>query len=253
MEYSLTTAIVTMADKLCSIARDTGRLISINKTEAEEFIELPDLEYEAVVHNNNNNTKLSDLINNMQSDNLNVLITGLGGCGKSFSLISVATQILKPYINALSNNIDNKVGAIPVYIPLNSLLSNASGIEDYIIKQLADCQFVSYETAESQLLEWKKSLADNKNSQYILLMLDGWNEIVSSEEQSKILTDIQRLQYNNAYRMIITSRYNLSNTFSSSMGAVTTKFASFKMNDLEDNIIISYVKKCIKKEKTNMS
>lgn len=238
-----------MADKLCSIAKDTGRLISINKTEAEEFIELPDLEYEAVVHNNNNNTKLSDLINNMQSDNLNVLITGLGGCGKSFSLISVATQILKPYINALSNNIDNKVGAIPVYIPLNSLLSNASGIEDYIIKQLADCQFVSYETAESQLLEWKKSLADNKNSQYILLMLDGWNEIVSSEEQSKILTDIQRLQYNNAYRMIITSRYNLSNTFSSSMGAVTTKFASFKMNDLEDNIIISYVKKCIKKEK----
>lgn len=240
-----TTAIVTMADKLCSIARDTGRLISMNKTETEEFIELPDLEYEAVVHNNNNTTKLSDLINNMQSDNLNVLITGLGGCGKSFSLISVATQILKPYMNAISNNIDNKVGAIPVYIPLNSLLSNASDIEDYIIKQLADCQSVRYQTAENQLLEWKKSLADNKNSQYILLMLDGWNEIVSSEQQSKILTDIQRLQYNNAYRMVITSRYNLSNTFSSSMGTVTTKFASFKMNDLEDNIIISHVKKCL--------
>ncbi len=241
-----TTAIVTMADKLCSIARDTGRLISMNKTKAEEFIELPDLEYEAVVHNNNNNTtKLSDLINNMQSDNLNVLITGLGGCGKSFSLISVATQILKPYMTAIADNTDTKVGAIPVYIPLNSLLSDASGIEDYIIKQLADCQFVSYETAENQLREWKKSFADNKNSQYILLMLDGWNEIVSSEQQSKILTDIQRLQCNNAYRMIITSRYNLSNTFSSSMGTATTKFVSFKMNDLEDNIVISHVKKCL--------
>lgn len=246
-----TTAIVTMANKLCSIARDTGRLISINKTEAEEFIELPDLEYEVVVHNNNNTTKLSDLINNMHSDNLNVLITGLGRCGKSFSLISVATQILKPYMNAISNNIDNKVGAIPVYIPLNSLLSNASGIEDYIIKQLADCQFVSYKTAESKLLEWKKSLADNKNSQYILLMLDGWNEIVSKDDQTKILSEIQQLQYDKAYRMIITSRYNLSNTFSSSMGTVTTKFASFKMNDLEDNVIISHVKKCLTKKGKN--
>lgn len=248
---SLTTAIVIMADKLCSIARDTGRLISMNKTKAEEFIELPDLEYEAVVHNNNNTTKLSDLINNMHSDNLNVLITGLGGCGKSFSLISVATQILKPYMNAISNNTDNNVGAIPVYIPLNSLLSNASGIEDYIIKQLADCQFVSYETAESKLLEWKKSLADNKNSQYILLMLDGWNEIVSKDDQTKILSEIQQLQYDNAYRMIITSRYNMRNTFSSSMGTVTTKFASFKMNDLEDNVIISHVKKCLTEKGKN--
>lgn len=246
LNCSLTTAIVTMADKLCSKARETGRLISVNNTKKEGLlIELPDLECDTTVSCDNVTTTLFDLIKRMDSEDLNVLITGLGGCGKSFSLLSVATKILQPYMNACENNslLENDVGAIPIYIQLNSILSSASGIEDYIIKQFADFHFVSYKDAESQLLEWKKSLANNKNSQYILLMLDGWNEIVSKDDQITILSEIQKLQGNNAYRMIITSRYNLSRTFSSSMGTVTTKFASFKMNDLEDEVIIDYVKR----------
>lgn len=247
LNCSLTTAIVTMADKLCSEARETGRLISVNNTNKEGLlIELPDLECDTTVSCDNITTTLFDLIKCMDSEDLNVLITGLGGCGKSFSLLSVATKILQPYMNACKNNslLENDVGVIPVYIQLNSLSLNlSSGIEDYIIKQLARCQISTYETAKNQLLKWKKSFADNKSSQYILLMLDGWNEIISQEQQLKILADIQQLQHDRAYRMMITSRYNLSKTFSSSMGTITTKFASFKMNDLEDKVIIDYVKK----------
>lgn len=245
MDCSLTAKIVTMADNLCNIAKTTGRLISVNATnEKRLLIELPDLECDTTVSCGNTTTTLFDLIKRMDSeDDLNVLITGLGGCGKSFSLLSVATKILQPYMNACKNNflLENEVGVIPVYVPLNSFLSDASNIENYIIKKLAQFQMSTYETAESQFLKWKTSLADKENSQYILLMLDGWNEIVSQEKQLKTLADIQQLQHDRAYRMIITSRYNLSKTFS--IGTITTKFVSFKMNDLEDKVIIDYVKK----------
>ena len=121
LDCSLTATIVTMADNLCNIARTTGRLISVNTTnEKGPLIELPNLECDTTVSCGNTTTTLFDLIKRMDSENLNVLITGLGGCGKSFSLLSVATKILQPYMNACKNNflLENEVGVIPVYIPL---------------------------------------------------------------------------------------------------------------------------------------
>ncbi|MCM1133534.1 MAG: hypothetical protein NC340_08690 [Ruminococcus flavefaciens] len=233
----ITRMLVGISNILCENGKKSGRLIPIREAEKEEPIELPTLDYDSSVSDidETHTVKLQELIAQMSENKDNYSIIGSGGCGKTYSLLNCAGVILDNY-----NLKNTDITVIPVYIPLNYLLTESKNIEDYIIKLLANALEKDYNEAERCFSKWK---AERSPSTYILLLLDGFNEVVSKDRQASIVNNVKELQNTDSpYRFIITSRYNLSQTFANISGSpVNSSFVPYKMNYLDEDVVKYHV------------
>lgn len=216
------------AMKMQKRAYDNCRLLPYSESE-DNRMKLPTLNVETTVSDmHSSEIELLDVIRSAEN---NIMITGSGGCGKTYSLLYCANQIL-------SN--DDRI--IPFYIPLNIFNSyDFNGIEHYIIDKLKANYYNEFSKAEK---EYNTFLSDCEGTGIkIFFFCDGFNEVVSKELQGKIIRDIKELQHNSLYRFVITSRYNLSSTFAEFSGSISNVgFSAYKVNDLRDGDVIKYVR-----------
>lgn len=245
-QFTIRTSLIEISKDVCNCAKEYGRLIPISQTEAKDHIKLPTLEIDSTVSGNNRCSTLMELIDNLKESS-NIMITGEGGCGKTYALLHCSSQIVEKYTSEKSNL---EIGPIPIYISLNSLFYNAVGIENYLIKKLAEKLHIDYKDMETQYIRLLEDIV--LRGGYILWLCDGFNEVVSKEMQNKIVHEIKRLQHNKAYRFIITSRYNLCQTFSDICGSLDTcGFISYKMIPLLDEEVLNHVKKFLSENGKN--
>lgn len=218
-------------------AHEDCRLLPYSN-DKNERMELPTLNVDSTISNSDTNeVVLSDLL---KDSTCNIMITGTGGCGKTYSLLCCAEQIL----SLKDNNAD-----IPLYIPLNTFNgSDFKGIEEYVIGKLKAYFDNDYSKAEQV---YNKFISEyGKNGRKLIFLCDGFNEVISKELQSRIVQNIRELQHNYIFRFVITSRYNLSSTFADYSGDVSNfGFSAYKVNNLADNVVIEYVETYLQGQK----
>ena len=226
-------AIRETAIELQKQAYDNCRLLPYSSVEKERM-DLPTLNVETTVSSTDSGE--ISLINAIKNSYSNIMITGSGGCGKTYSLLYCADKFLS-----------EKEKIIPLYIPLNIFnVSNFSGIEDYLIDKIK----AKYDNDFSKTSRsYYKFLSEYpKNGVKIIFLCDGFNEVISKEAQGKIIHNIRELQHKGIYRFVITSRYDLSNTFAEYSGNISnTGFSSYMVNDLKDDKVIIYVRDFLEK------
>lgn len=211
-------------------AYDNCRLLPYSRVENEnERMDLPTLNVETTVSSTDSGE--ISLIDAIKSSDSNIMITGSGGCGKTYSLLYCADTFLSE---------DEKI--IPLYIPLNTFnASDFSGIEDYVINRLSLKYYNDFSKASKAY--YKFVLEYGKKGIKLIFLCDGFNEVVSKEAQRKIIHNIRELQHKEIYRFVITSRYDLSDTFAEYSGSISyTGFSSYLVNDLKDDKVREYVK-----------
>lgn len=157
-----------------------------------------------------------------RNTNHSIMIVGCGGSGKTYTLIEFAGKLLK-----------SDVKTLPFYVPLNDFNFNTSSIVDYAAEQLRAENEPNYKTC---FMEWLRTDHDEK----IMFLLDGFNEITSSEIQVRVLDEIKRLHsLYNCVRFVITSRYDMSSSLVS--GAVSP-FVSYAVDELSSETVKDYIK-----------
>lgn len=229
-------AIKDTAIEMQKRAREDCRLLPYGDDESERM-ELPTLDVETTV--SSTNKEKIELVKVLQMSEGNVMITGSGGCGKTYSLLFCAEQIL--------SSKDDKAN-IPFYIPLNTFNgSDFRGIEAYVIDKIKVCYDNCYSKAEQA---YSKFLSEyGKNGRKLIFLCDGFNEVISKELQAKIVQNIRELQHNYIYRFVITSRYNLSSTFANISGDISNSgFIAYNVNDLDDDVVEAYVENFLRNQ-----
>ncbi len=228
-------ALIDVAIEMHKRACDGCRLLPYSTSDENKKMDLPTLNVESTVTGNGSRgVKLEDVL---KDNGDNIMITGSGGCGKTYSLLECANNMLSD---------DGKI--IPLYIPLNVFnVSNFSSIEDYVINKLK----VKYDNDYSMASRayYKFISETGANSSKIIFLCDGFNEVISKEVQSKIIHNIKELQHTAIYRFVITSRYDLSSTFATDSGNVSNHgFSSYVVNELKDDVIKDYVENFLENE-----
>lgn len=218
-------------------AREDCRLLPYGEDESERM-ELPTLDVDTTVSVIKKIEKI-ELTNVLQEATGNVMITGSGGCGKTYSLLCCAEQMLSS---------EDSMTNIPLYIPLNTFNgSDFKGIEAYVIDKIKIYYDNDYSKAEQA---YNKFLSEyGKNGRKLIFLCDGFNEVISKELQTKIVQNIRELQHNDLYRFVITSRYNLSSTFANISGDISNSgFTAYNVNDLDDDVVEAYVEKFLRNQ-----
>lgn len=229
-------AIKLTAIEMQKRAHEDCRLLPYGDDESERM-ELPTLDVETTV--SSTKKEKIELVKLLQMSEGNVMITGSGGCGKTYSLLFCAEQIL--------SSKDDKAN-IPFYIPLNTFNgSDFRGIEAYVIDKIKVCYDNDYTKAEQA---YSKFLSEyGKNGRKLIFLCDGFNEVISKELQTKIVQNIKELQHNYIYRFVITSRYNLSSTFANISGDISNSgFTAYNVNDLDDDVVAEYVENFLRNQ-----
>lgn len=167
-----------------------------------------------------------------QDEKAPLILLGDGGMGKTVSLI----HLWKKLINL---DFTNHPVPIPIFITLNeyNFLSD-DGRTDFITKRIAWHYLgVKENYNESINLLWQvfKATAEN-NAPNILLLLDGFNEIISeSSETTSLHLELRELrQKGNSIQIILSSRYEMN--FSWANG-----FKVIELLPLDEKTIVSYL------------
>lgn len=216
--------ISTAEDRLSQAKKSAGRFIPHALWDYDK-IDLPTLR--STVRNKSNETQLIDLV--QSSDEHNIVVVGGGGSGKTFSLLSLADSLL---------NLNNK-DIIPVYVSLHDPLLMKGSIKKYIIAMMAENSNFSEVECEQRLNSWLQG----EHERNLLLLLDGYNEIATTDLQASIASEISSLIANKHIRAIVTSRYDLSYSLSQSSGTAVTGFSPYFVNELEENTVLNYIQK----------
>lgn len=193
-------------------------------------IELPTLQ--CSLSNRISNVTLCELVKTCPKDN--IMVIGCGGSGKTYTLISL--------VKDLTGIAD--FNAIPLYIPLHDFTKEGHGIEDYIIDLITKKS--DFNSTDCRQLFWK--WLENEHDVYILLLLDGFNEIISTDIQGALACEIGKLVSYNNIKMVITSRYDMSNSFAFGMNTVATNFFPYKVDELTPDIVLDYIDKFFKEK-----
>ena len=216
--------ISTAEDRLSQAKKSAGRFIPHALWDYDK-IDLPTLR--STVRNKSNEAQLIDLV--QSSDEHNIVVVGGGGSGKTFSLLSLADSLL---------NLNNK-DIIPVYVSLHDPLLMKGSIKKYIIAMMAENSNFSEVECEQRLNSWLQG----EHERNLLLLLDGYNEIATTDLQASIASEISSLIANKHIRAIVTSRYDLSYSLSQSSGTAVTGFSPYFVNELEENTVLNYIQK----------
>lgn len=177
---------------------------------------------------------LEEIINKHSQSN--IMAIGRGGCGKTYTLFHLAGKFLEGNYNA-----------IPIYVSLNGFNSNNatnnSIIFDYCCDILKDNSKFSMDKIKDRLIEWLREEHDD----YILLLLDGFNELTSTDLQIRIANEVKLLQakYNNL-RFVITSRYDMKDTFACGSGNISHSFLSYSVDELSLDVVKRYISEFFK-------
>lgn len=162
--------------------------------------------------------KLSEFIcrNWIDGEYRHLQIQGVGGIGKTVTLLSIATeQGFLPY-------------DVPaVYIPLYELndFAGENSIDNYLQNAFDD------ETYREILALSKAPWIEKPN---LLLLLDGFNEVSLQEKQAGIWREIQRWASRTGTQIITTSRsYN---------GSTARKFIPITLQELSSKTVIRFLK-----------
>lgn len=157
----------------------------------------------------------------------NIMLTGIGGSGKTFMLLDLGEFLLQS---------DSPL--IPVYIPLNLL--NRSSIGDQnkpIFHYFVHCLGEKGTTSSKSLLQWMKT----ESQQILFFLLDGYNEITSETAKNNLILEIKEMKRRfPAVRFLITSRNNLSDCFST--GGELPFFCK-RVNPLQDTQIKTFLER----------
>ena len=163
----------------------------------------------------------------------NISLTAKGGYGKTFILLRFVDRIISEHKDVL-----------PFYIPLNELDNSTSNcISEFIVSTAMDLGCEEY-------TQKKLEAALNDYSGTVLFLFDGLNEITDYESRKNIIKSIFSLlrwtqNRNNNIRMIITSRYDFSSSFSEISEAAfnnyKNNFFHYQVNELSDDVIKEYI------------
>lgn len=180
--------------------RDSGRFIPVSLSEKYPRINEMTLRFSC------ENAEKKDLTLEevfREDPKNNILVKGPGGCGKTFSLISLADSLLD----------DEDCKTIPVYVQLNDYKDDRKSLLDHVCDMLFDHESsaLTPEEARGKMFNWIKTKGDEQ----LLFLLDGFNELSSKEIQSKLVKSVRDLaaDHNDNVRFIITSRYDIKSYF----------------------------------------
>ncbi len=162
------------------------------------------------------------------------MVIGCGGSGKIYTLISL--------VKDLTGIAD--FNAIPLYIPLHDFTKEGQGIEDYIIDLMTKKSDFNSTECKQLFLKW----IENEHDVYLLLLLDGFNEIISTDMQGSLGCEIGKLVSYNNIKTVITSRYDMSNSFAFGMNTVVTSFFPYKVDEITSDIALDYIDKFFKEK-----
>ena len=143
-------------------------------------------------------------------------IQGVGGIGKTVTLLSITTE---------PGFLPHEVPA--VYIPLYELngYTEDKGIEAYLRRNYPKTyEMIAYLSAEP----WR----DGPN---LILLLDGFNEIVLKDRRERIWSEIREWAGNSGVQIITSSR--------SYSGFTEDKFVPITLQKLKEEQVISYLQK----------
>lgn len=237
----VTSAILDLAEQICREEKKYGRLIPMEDAEKGMPIEIPDLENDNVEDKDKQLLSLKTLVEEL--DNRSLMLTGEGGCGKTYALLHTASAILDEIVSMKQNDRFRKP-VLPLYVPLSKLSGEFSDpIEHYLIDKLAVRIGKKYDEVKHLFHTWRESLP----SGYVVFLCDGFNEVVSLEMQNKLISEIKSLAGGSGLRFVITSRYDMSQTFSELSGDLQNNvFCAYRMRALEDEYVKSYTRKALK-------
>lgn len=160
----------------------------------------------------------------------NIMAVGPGGCGKTYSLINLAKELLD----------DNRSKVIPLYIELKELNNSKESLVDYIYKLISGNSSLKTDKVKTDMSEW---LVQNKDVS-LLFLLDGFNEITSDDFQIRITQEICRLIKNyGCIRFLITSRYDMTDIFYRGGANISKSFISYSVKELSDKVVMEYIDK----------
>lgn len=221
-------------------AKQTGRLV--NYSAAEQQGELFNIPLTARISSDNvvdreKGSEIERILFGKESVE-NIMLTGSGGSGKTFMLLELADKILG---KQLPSDLGSKAYSyMPLYVPLNKLNDSADGIIDYCKKMF--CSKDMY-CGPKRLPETVVELFHGHMRVYPLLLLDGFNEITSSERQDDAVKEIARIT--SAYpcvRFVVSSRFDFSSSFD---GKGSNIFSRREVLELEPDVIIDYLMKTV--------
>lgn len=163
----------------------------------------------------------------------NIMLTGVGGSGKTFMLLDLGESLVQ------SNS-----PLIPVYIPLNLLNRNSIGDQcNPIFHYFSNCLGEKGAVISKNLLHWMKT----EPQRILFFLLDGYNEITSETAKNNLILEIKEMKRSfPAVRFLITSRNNLSDCFST--GGELPFFCK-RVNPLKDTQIKLFLERQFGKQK----
>ena len=209
----------TAQKQLEAMRERAGRFISRALWDKYPVIELPTLRC-TVGGKDDENAQLSELVKKYEE---NLLVTGGGGCGKTYTLINLCESLLE------------ENGTIPFYIPLNSITVS---IKEYIYERMTEYSGFTKAECEQRFNIWRREA----NGVQLLLLLDGFNEISSADLQSSFAAQIIDL-ISEKIRVVVTSRYDMSPSFVRGSGSAVVKgFKSFRVNSLQQTVVENYIR-----------
>lgn len=212
-------------------AKKSGRLVDYyDVLERQELMDIP---LTALISSNNtvdrgNGCKIEDTLFG-GSDVPNTMLTAAGGAGKSFALFELASFMIK------CDNFEKTHFYMPLYVPLNRLNDFAHTIFEYcenLFKQyFAKC-------GRSDGCEAMRIFSGELKVKPLLL-LDGFNEITSTDVQNRVVGEISDLRRSYpAARFVVSSRYDFSSSFDS---RGSSYFSRRELLELKDDVIIAYL------------
>lgn len=242
----VTAAILGVAMEICDNEKKYGRLIPVEDAEKNRPIEIPDLENDSVSNKDKETLSLKKIIET--PDSFSVMLTGEGGCGKTYALLHCASEIIDGTM-ALDRKRIVKNEVIPLYVPLSRLDANVSNpIEKYFTDRLSVHLHCDSGTSWNEFNVW----LDERKLGNITFLCDGFNEVVSLDMQVKLITEIKHLASRKGIRFVITSRYNMSQTFSEVSGDLRNNvFRSYRMMELADDYVKEYTRAVLENANTD--
>ncbi len=203
--------------------RGEGRLVRFNDVSDQSMIEMPKLTV------GENSVHLIELLKKDRKNNF--LLVGKGGWGKTFMLLDAAKNFSNMEPNAIS-----------LYVPLNKLNDSTLSLLDLIFQSINDVS--EYKLDKDAFKKWLGcSKWNSGDDPYLLLLLDGFNEITSHDITMKIVEEIHTFQVEYPrIRYVITSRYDISMEFIAGNSALPP-FVGKEIQPIPEPVVKKYLAK----------
>ncbi len=194
------------ADTLERAASEQGRMLAFR--DAKHKIDMPHIgaaipdilgksKMSLSRHSNEHTKPLSSYYEKAPYSNM--MVTGCGGSGKTFSLIYLGEKLLQ-----------DKGDVIPFYIPLNALNTKSSREETPILRYFLDTVTPISGLEEQELRDFLRINTEVT----ILFLLDGYNEMNQPLVKTNLIAEIGSISRNyKAVRFMLTGRYDISESF----------------------------------------